>query len=61
MVFPDVNLFFFSCRFNRFLGLTKGQLAPATAVALTISPTPVFAQTPVGSPQQLSTKSPLTE
>ncbi|XP_016419155.1 C-Jun-amino-terminal kinase-interacting protein 4 [Sinocyclocheilus rhinocerous] len=48
-------------RFNRFLGLTKGQLAPATAVALTISPTPVSAQTPVGSPQQLSTKSPQTE
>uniref|UniRef100_A0A8C1RFC2 Si:dkey-17m8.1 n=2 Tax=Cyprinus carpio TaxID=7962 RepID=A0A8C1RFC2_CYPCA len=48
-------------RFNRFLGLTKGQLAPATAVALTISPTPVSAQTPVGSPQQLSRKSPQTE
>ncbi|XP_043117206.1 C-Jun-amino-terminal kinase-interacting protein 4 [Puntigrus tetrazona] len=48
-------------RFNRFLGLTKGQLAPATAVALTISPTPVSAQTPMGSPKQLSTKSPQTE
>ncbi|XP_050987627.1 C-Jun-amino-terminal kinase-interacting protein 4 isoform X1 [Labeo rohita] len=48
-------------RFNRFLGLTKGQLAPATAVALTISPTPVSAQTPAGSPKQLSTKLPQTE
>uniref|UniRef100_A0A672PQZ9 C-Jun-amino-terminal kinase-interacting protein 4-like n=2 Tax=Sinocyclocheilus grahami TaxID=75366 RepID=A0A672PQZ9_SINGR len=48
-------------RFNNFLGLTKGQLAPATALALTVSPTPVSAQTPVGSPQQLSTKSPQTE
>ncbi|XP_016300127.1 C-Jun-amino-terminal kinase-interacting protein 4-like [Sinocyclocheilus anshuiensis] len=48
-------------RFNHFLGLTKGQLAPATALALTVSPTPVSAQTPVGSPQQLSTKSPQTE
>uniref|UniRef100_A0A9J8D664 Si:dkey-17m8.1 n=1 Tax=Cyprinus carpio carpio TaxID=630221 RepID=A0A9J8D664_CYPCA len=45
-------------RFNRFLGLTKGQLAPATALAVTVPPTPVSAQSPVGSPQQLSTKSP---
>ncbi|XP_042628200.1 C-Jun-amino-terminal kinase-interacting protein 4-like isoform X2 [Cyprinus carpio] len=48
-------------RFNRFLGLTKGQLAPATALAVTVPPTPVSAQSPVGSPQQLSTKSPQKE
>lgn len=48
-------------RFNRFLGLTKGQLAPATALALAISPTPAPAQTPVGSPQQLSTRPAQTE
>ncbi|XP_048008645.1 C-Jun-amino-terminal kinase-interacting protein 4 isoform X1 [Megalobrama amblycephala] len=48
-------------RFNRFLGLTKGQIAPATALALTISPAPAPAQTPVGSPQQLSTRPPLKE
>ncbi|XP_026140021.1 C-Jun-amino-terminal kinase-interacting protein 4-like isoform X1 [Carassius auratus] len=48
-------------RFNRFLGLTKGQLAPASAVALTISPTAASAQTPVGSPQKLPRKSPQTE
>lgn len=48
-------------RFNRFLGLTKGQLAPATALALTISPMPAPAHTPMGSPQQLSTRPPQTE
>ncbi|XP_052474840.1 C-Jun-amino-terminal kinase-interacting protein 4 isoform X1 [Carassius gibelio] len=48
-------------RFNNFLSLTKGQLAPATAPAVTLSPTPASVQTPVVSPQQLSTKSPLTE
>lgn len=60
MVFPALSPFF-SFRFNRFLGLTKGQLAPASALALTISPTPAPAQTPVGSPQQLSTRPPPKE
>ncbi|XP_067305254.1 C-Jun-amino-terminal kinase-interacting protein 4 isoform X2 [Pseudorasbora parva] len=48
-------------RFNRFLGLTKGQLAPATALALTITPMPAPAHTPVGSPKQLSTRPSPTE
>ncbi|XP_057196636.1 C-Jun-amino-terminal kinase-interacting protein 4 [Triplophysa rosa] len=41
-------------RFNRFLGLTKGPLVPATALALTASPTTGSQQTPVDSPQQHS-------
>lgn len=48
-------------RFNRFLGLTKGQLGPATALAVTMSSTPAPAQAPAGSPKHLSTKPPQTE
>ncbi|XP_051577825.1 C-Jun-amino-terminal kinase-interacting protein 4 [Myxocyprinus asiaticus] len=48
-------------RFNRFLGLTKGQLAPATALALTVSSSPAPTQTPLGSPQQLSVRQTQTE
>lgn len=38
-------------RFNRFLGLTKGPIAPVTALTLTATTTASSAQTPVGSPQ----------
>ncbi|TRY86481.1 hypothetical protein DNTS_001103 [Danionella cerebrum] len=48
-------------RFNRFLGLSKGQLAPATALALTMSPATVPALAPALSSQQLPTRSAQTE
>lgn len=48
-------------RFNRFLGLTKGPLVPATALALTASPAAASTQTPVGSPQQHSMRQTQTE
>uniref|UniRef100_W5LIH2 Si:dkey-17m8.1 n=1 Tax=Astyanax mexicanus TaxID=7994 RepID=W5LIH2_ASTMX len=41
-------------RFNRFLGLTKDQLAPAAALALTVPPVPSPTSSPVGSPHRLS-------
>ncbi|XP_053349931.1 C-Jun-amino-terminal kinase-interacting protein 4 [Clarias gariepinus] len=45
-------------RFNRFLGLTKDQLAPAAlapaALALTVPPRPSSLSSPVGSPHKLS-------
>ncbi|KAI4877323.1 hypothetical protein NFI96_017307 [Prochilodus magdalenae] len=41
-------------RFNRFLGLTKDQLAPAAALALTVPPVPSPTCSPVGSPIRLS-------
>ncbi|KAA0702998.1 C-Jun-amino-terminal kinase-interacting protein 4 [Triplophysa tibetana] len=48
-------------RFNRFLGLTKGPLVPATALALTASPTTGSQQTPGDSPQQHSMRQAQTE
>uniref|UniRef100_A0A3B4CV85 RH2 domain-containing protein n=1 Tax=Pygocentrus nattereri TaxID=42514 RepID=A0A3B4CV85_PYGNA len=49
-------------RFNRFLGLTKDQLAPAAALALTVPPVPSPSPcSPVGSPHRLSVDPALPE
>ncbi|XP_049336069.1 C-Jun-amino-terminal kinase-interacting protein 4 isoform X1 [Astyanax mexicanus] len=48
-------------RFNRFLGLTKDQLAPAAALALTVPPVPSPTSSPVGSPHRLSVDPARTE
>ncbi|MCI4374456.1 hypothetical protein PGIGA_G00006500 [Pangasianodon gigas] len=52
-------------RFNRFLGLTKDQLAPAAlapaALALTVPPVPPPTSSPVGSPHKLSVNVTQTE
>ncbi|XP_072535703.1 C-Jun-amino-terminal kinase-interacting protein 4 [Salminus brasiliensis] len=48
-------------RFNRFLGLTKDQLAPAAALALTVPPVPSPTSSPVGSPHRLSVNPTRTE
>lgn len=57
-------------RFNRFLGLTKDQLAPAVlapaaiapaALALTVPPGPPLSSSPVGSPHILSVSGAQTE
>ncbi|XP_036440761.1 C-Jun-amino-terminal kinase-interacting protein 4 [Colossoma macropomum] len=49
-------------RFNRFLGLTKDQLAPAAALALTVPPVPCPSPcSPVGSPHHLSVDAAKTE
>lgn len=48
-------------RFNRFLGITKDQLAPAAALALTVPPVPSPTSSPVGSPHRLSVDRTRTE
>ncbi|XP_066539607.1 C-Jun-amino-terminal kinase-interacting protein 4 isoform X2 [Hoplias malabaricus] len=48
-------------RFNRFLGLTKDQLAPAAALALTVPPVPSPTLSPVGSSHRLSVDRTQTE
>ncbi|XP_062847539.1 C-Jun-amino-terminal kinase-interacting protein 4 [Trichomycterus rosablanca] len=48
-------------RFNRFLGLSKDQMAPAAALALAVPPAPSPSSSPVGSPRHLSVDVPQTK
>lgn len=58
-------IFYFFYRFNRFLGLTKDQLAPAAlapaALALTVPPVAPPTSSPVSSPHMLSVSATQTE